>query len=83
MAKTLSVIIRSREGIKFEGEATTLSGINQRGTFDVLPQHANFICTIVKKLWLQEPNGKRQEYNVENGVLHVSDNKVLVYLGIK
>lgn len=83
MATLLSVVIRARDGVKYEGEATAVTSINQRGTFDVLPEHANFICTIEKKLWVNQPDGKRTEYNVENGVLHVADNKVVVYLGIK
>lgn len=79
----LSVLIRARDGIKYQGEALTLSSINPRGTFDILPSHANFICTIEKKVWLQTPSGERQEFNIENGVLHVASNKVVVYLGIK
>jgi F0F1-type ATP synthase epsilon subunit len=80
---TLNVLIRARDGIKFEGNATAVTSINQRGTFDVLPKHSNFICTIVKKLWVQQSDGKRQEYNIENGVLHVAGNNVIVFLGIK
>jgi len=78
----LNVMIRARDGIKYQGEALTVSSINPKGTFDILPSHANFICTIEKKVSVQPPNGQRQEFNVENGVLHVTDNKVVVYLGI-
>lgn len=83
MANILNVMIRARDGIKFQGEATAVTSINGRGTFDVLPQHANFICTIEKKVWIQTQDGKRQEFNVDNGVLYVASNEVLVYLGIK
>lgn len=79
----LNVLIRARDGVKYQGEALTVSSINAKGTFDVLPSHANFICTIEKKVWLQTPKGERQEFNVENGVLHVASDKVVVYLGIK
>lgn len=80
---SLNVLIRARDGIKYQGEATTISSINARGVFDVLPSHANFICTIEKKVWLQTLQGERQEFNVENGVLHVASDRVVVYLGIK
>jgi F0F1-type ATP synthase epsilon subunit len=79
----LQVIIRARDGIKFQGEAIAVTSINPRGTFDVLSTHSNFICTIEKKVWVQTADNKRQEFNVENGVLHVASNKVVVYLGIK
>lgn len=83
MDVTLNVVIRARDGIKFSGEALSVSSINPKGTFDILPSHANFICTIEKKIWIQTRDGGRQEFNVDNGVLHVSENKVVVYLGIK
>jgi F0F1-type ATP synthase epsilon subunit len=83
MTNTLNVVIRARDGIKFEGEATSVSSVNPTGTFDILPSHANFICTIEKKIWLQTTQGERKEFNVENGVLHVTGDKVVVFLGIK
>ena len=83
MADLLNVTIRARDGIKFAGQATAVTSMNPRGTFDVLPRHANFICPIEKKLRVQTPDGKWQEFNVENGVLHVTDNNLVVYLGIK
>jgi F0F1-type ATP synthase epsilon subunit len=79
----LNVVIRARDGIKYNGEALVVSSINPKGIFDVLPSHANFICTIEKKVWLQTADNKRQEFNVENGVLHVASNQVLIYLDIK
>lgn len=83
MANILKVLIRARDGIKFEGEAISVTSMNPRGTFDVLPSHANFICPIDHKIWVATTDGKRQEFNVDNGVLHVSENNVVVYLGIK
>ena len=83
MADILKVVVRARDGIRFEGEVTSVSSINTKGQFDVLPSHANFICTIEKKLWWQPVTGPRQELNLENGVLHVANNKVDIYLGIK
>ncbi len=79
----LNVTIRARDGIKYQGQATTLTSFNAKGTFDVLSEHANFICTISHKLSLQMPDGQLQDFNVDNGVLHVSADTVTVYLDIK
>ncbi len=79
----LNVVIRARDGIKYQGDALVVTGVNPKGTFDILPSHANFICTIEKKVWVQTTDNKRQEFNVENGVLHVANNQVVIYLDIK
>ena len=83
MANVLQVMIRAREGIKYEGEAVSISSINSKGTFDILPSHANFICAIEKKIWIHTVQGQRQEFNIGNGVLHVHENQVAVFLEIK
>ena len=80
---TLQVMVRSREGVKYQGPANFVSGINARGLFDILPMHSNFISTISQKLWLEKPEGERVEFNVDNGVIHVSNNQVLAYLSIR
>ena len=83
MANLLHVIVRDRSGVQWEGEAAAVSGFNEAGPFDVLPSHANFISIIKKKLVTTKPDGAKQEINVESGVMHVQENKVMVYLGVK
>ena len=67
----------------WEGEATAVTGRNIAGPFDVLPQHANFISIISKKLVIKTADKKNREFNVESGILQVRENKVMVYLGVK
>ena len=78
----ISVTVRNRQGLVWEGEVTSVSSTNQKGVFDILPQHANFVSTIGKKLVLRKPDGKIEEINVESGLIQVYKNKVLVFLGI-
>ena len=78
----ISVTVRGRTGIVWEGEVKALSSQNKVGKFDILPMHTNFVSTVSKKLRLHKVDGKIEEINVESGLVHVFQNKVIVFLGI-
>jgi F0F1-type ATP synthase epsilon subunit len=79
----LNVTVHDREGIKFAGEARSVSSINSVGNFDILPEHANFICLIKKRLTIVASDNKKTEFNVDSGVIQVLKNQVNVYLGLQ
>lgn len=81
--KLITVVVRDRAGVQFEGEVKAITSHNPVGTFDVLPMHANFITVVRQKLILHQVNGSKMELNIENGVMRVSENKVEIYLGVK
>lgn len=83
MSDLLSVTIRDRKGVVWEGEATVVSSINSVGPFDVLQNHANFISIIKTRLVVTKMDKTKQEFNVDSGVIQVRENKVMVYLGVK
>lgn len=74
----LFVTVRTRLGLAFEGELAAITSFNMVGTFDVLPEHANFVTMITKKLILRRSDGKIEEINVDKGVLMVEDRKSVV-----
>lgn len=78
----LSVLVRDRSGIVFEGQAEAVSSVNDKGPFDVLPLHANFISLIRQSLTISIQGEVRRELEIPGGVLTVKENKVEVYLGI-
>ena len=78
----LHIVVRDRSGAIFEGEADAISSINNKGPFDILPLHANFICIIHKKLILYLKDKVVKELSLGTGVLKVAENKVEIYLGI-
>lgn len=82
MLDKLQVTVRSRMGLVFEGELEAVTSYNMVGEFDVLPQHANFISMIRKKLILHKSAGKQDEMNIDKGVLMVNRNKVQVFIGV-
>ena len=83
MPNLLTVIVRDRKGIVWQGEATVVSSINSVGPFDVLQNHANFISIIKTRLLVTKIDKTKQEFNVDSGVMQVRENQIMVYLGVK
>ncbi len=81
-AQTVSVLVRDREGILFEGEAESVSSVNATGKFDVLALHANFISIINEYITLRMLDGTIKTIPLKVGILKVRENSVEVYLGI-
>ena len=78
----LLAVVRDRNNLLFQGQVEAVSSLNDKGLFDVLPQHANFI-TLIKKFVTLHLSGKQEKkIELESGVLKVRDNNVEVYLGI-
>lgn len=80
--KFIPVIVRDRNGILYEGKADAVSSLNERGEFDVLPLHANFISLIRSKLTITQKGNTIKEIALGAGVLAVRENGVEVYIGI-
>ena len=78
----LSVLVRDRNGILFDGPASAVSSYNDRGPFDVLPLHENFISLLNKEIVVRAREGEEKTIAVPSGVLSVRENRVEVYIGI-
>lgn len=79
----LFVTVKSPEETLFEGDAFAISSRNENGLFDVLPEHANFICMISGKITIHLSKGFKKEFPIEQGVLKAFNNEVNVFLGIE
>lgn len=78
----ISVLVRNNDGVLYDGKALSISSINDYGTFDILPRHANFICLIHEKLVIVISKDEKKEMDVDTGVLRVYDNIVDIFLGV-
>jgi len=78
----LQVVVRSRQGLVFEGQAIAITSENKNGPFDVLERHANFVTTIQKRLVIIKPGGGKVVMQVGSGMMHVYKDQVLVFLGV-
>ena len=77
------VTVRVAEGMVFRGQLMAMSAINDRGLFDVLPEHINFITIIKEKLTLHINNDISKEIKFDQGLMRVFENKVSIYLGLE
>lgn len=77
----IHVVIKEKNKIYFEGDVFALTSYNDKGLFDVLPFHENFISLIKDKIILHN-NGEDKEMKIDNGLLKTNGNKVSVYLGV-
>ncbi|OGM74159.1 hypothetical protein A2382_02020 [Candidatus Woesebacteria bacterium RIFOXYB1_FULL_38_16] len=83
MDQNLFVTIKDRSGRIFEGNAASVTSFNQKGKFDILPTHSNFITLIEKDIIIQNKQGETKTFKIENGVLRVVRDVVDIFLGIK
>ena len=79
----LTVIIRNKDKILFNGQAYAVTGVNDRGIFDILPQHESFISLIKDKVTVRKNTREKQEIQIENGILRVYKDKVYIYVNFK
>ena len=75
--------IVGREGIEFQGKVDSISSYNERGKFDVLAMHANFISLIYKKLIIRVSPTDIREMDIGNALLRNKGGILEIYLGIE
>jgi F0F1-type ATP synthase epsilon subunit len=78
----LTLTVKNRDGIIFQGEITSLTSYNDKGKFDVLQKHANFISLIKKEIEYRLPNKEIKRIELDNGIIKVLNDRVDIYLGI-
>jgi F0F1-type ATP synthase epsilon subunit len=68
--------------VYFEGEAYSLSAVNETGPFDILPRHHNFLCMLVPcNLIIESPAG-RKIIKVNRALMHVKSERVVVFMDV-
>lgn len=78
----LYITIRNSESLLYEGAIKAITSFNEKGKFDIIPMHTNFISIIQSKLSIYQMDGKIAEITFDNGILKVKGNKVSVFLGV-
>lgn len=82
ISQTLKVLIRSRSKNFFTGEVYSVSSKNEKGPFDVLPQHAQFVTLLTGNIVLDKGLPTEKTIEVDKGVLNVLGDKIDVYVGV-
>lgn len=79
---TIRFSIKSREGEIYGGDVAYISSYNEKGKFDVLPGHANFISLINTSIFFKEISGEVKEIYIDSALLRVKNRIAEVYIGV-
>lgn len=67
----------------YEGDALSLSACNETGKFDILPTHHNFISMLIPcDVLVETPEKKIQTIPMARGLLHVKDDKLIIFMDV-
>ncbi|OGH18089.1 MAG: hypothetical protein A3C22_03200 [Candidatus Levybacteria bacterium RIFCSPHIGHO2_02_FULL_37_10] len=78
----ITLKIQTKHGFSFNDKIKALTSYNEKGVFDVLPQHENFISVIRNRILIHLADGKDKEIKIGTGVLKVYENEVHIFLEI-
>ena len=79
MASTFPFRLLTPTGIVFEGDAQEVSAIGPLGEFGILPDHINFITSLVPGiLEAQLPDGTKMHWVVSGGLAEVKESVMTV-----
>ena len=79
----ISLTIKKPEQTVFDGFVRAVSSVSNKGKFDVLGYHTNFIALIKDQITIYEDGKEPQIVPVDSGVMKVSGNKIKVILGVE
>lgn len=79
----MSVKVYAPFQVYFEGEATSVSAVNETGPFDILPKHHNFLCMLVPcTLKVQPVKGPARDIKIHRALMHVKADSVVVFMDV-
>jgi len=79
---TMKLQILSPDTTLFDGQVKEISCHNEKGQFDVLFGHANFMSMIDKKITVIQADGVKKEYPVEQALIEVHNNEIYIFVNI-
>lgn len=79
---TMAVKVYAPFQVYFEGDAYSVSAVNDTGPFDILPKHHNFLCMLVPcNLVIKSSQGEKI-IKVHRALMHVKADKVAVFMDV-
>lgn len=80
---TMQVKVYAPFQVYFEGEARSVSAVNDTGPFDILPHHKNFLCMLVPcQLTIQPVEGPTKTITIHRALMHVKADSVVVFMDV-
>lgn len=69
--------------VYFDGNATSISAVNDTGPFDILPRHHNFMTLLnTGDIVVRDEQGKEEKVSIQRGIMHVKADEVIVFLDV-
>jgi len=68
--------------IYFEGDAYSLTAVNETGPFDILPHHHNFLCMLVPCNLIVKTSTEVKTIKIARALMHVKAEKVTVFVDV-
>ena len=79
MAKvTLQILDKHKVALSMA--VTSVTSINDKGVFDVLESHSNFISIITNRVVYRTLDGRSGQVSVQDAVMWVRSNSVTIFL---
>lgn len=80
---TMAVKVYAPFQVYFEGQAFSLSAVNETGPFDILPRHHNFLCMLVPcELKIKPVEGDEKTIKIHRALMHVKADRVVVFVDV-
>lgn len=76
----LKASIKSTRKTFFSGICYSVTSNNERGEFDILPQHANIISLVKDYLIVNKASPTERKFPIHQGILVAKENYVQVFL---
>ena len=84
MEEKFNLKIVGREGVLYNQNILSVSSYNEKGKFDILGFHSNFISLVNKALIIKESKDiAAKEIKFDSALLRTKEGKVEVYIGIE
>ena len=81
-ATEIMLTIRNRTAVSFREPVKAVSSVNDKGKFDILPDHTNIISIIKDYIIIHKKDRTSENLKITRGVMKVQQNAVTIYLGI-
>ena len=80
---TMAVKVYAPFQVYFEGDAYSVSAVNDVGPFDVLPRHHNFLCMLVPcNLVVRPVEGAPKTIRIHRALMHVKADRISVFVDV-
>lgn len=79
---TMAVKVYAPFKVYFEGDAYSISAVNDVGPFDILPRHRNFLCMLVPCTLTIQTAAGQQSIKIARALMHVKADRVSVFVDV-